>query len=759
MASKDGPGHAPMVHVHGRQFHLTNGLVSYIFEANEYGKLLNLYFGAGVPDREDFDYLVEYQHRPMSSCPQEGNLLYSLEHLRQEFPEYGASDYRRPAISVRQPNGSAITNLEYTGFRIIEGKPGLSGLPALYVDSTDDAKTLEVVLLDKLAGLRVRLWYSVIADLPIIARSARVENIGAEALEIERLVSFNLDLPDADYEMTELTGAWARERNVERHRLHSGTQTVESLRASSGHFFNPVSALARPGTNEHSGQVVAAAFIYSGSYEISAQVDTYGVTRLQVGFDDFDFHWHLGAGETFQTPEALMSFTVEGYNGMSQTFHDVVRKHLVRGPWRDKERPILINNWEATYFDFDEDKLVSIARKAHDAGVELFVLDDGWFGDRQDDTSGLGDWYPNPRRLPHGLKSLVQRINDLGMLFGLWFEPEMISKKSKLYEAHPDWVIRTPGRAMSHGRNEYVLNFADDKVVDGIYEQMKALLSSADISYIKWDMNRNISEGYDATRGFERQGELFHRYVLGVYKLHELLLQAFPNLLIEGCSSGGGRFDLGMLYYTPQIWASDNTDAVARMKIQYGTSMFYPLGSMGSHVSIVPNHQSGRVTPLCTRASVAMFGTFGYELDLARLSTRDYEEVKAQIAFFKRFREVIHAGVFYRLVSPFEGQRDAAAWMAVSEDRRTAIVGDYHMLAVPNSAFKRLYLEGLDAKMHYKVHCTGVSSIEGLIFTGSELMKVGMVSSDASSGESGGVNPLGETEDFASRLFVLSAQD
>ena len=742
-----------------RQFHLTNGLMSYIFAANGAGKLINLYMGAAVPDREDFSYLIELQHRPVSSCPVEGDLTYSLEHLRQEFPEYGTSDYRRPAISIRQTSGSTITDFRYTGYRITEGKPALTGLPATYVDDASEAMTLEVDLLDEPTGVTITLSYSIMRDLPVIARSVRVSNTGKQSVIIERLASLNLDLPDCDYVMTELTGAWARERAIRRQPLHPGTQAIESLRGASGHFANPVAAFARPNTTESTGEVIGMGLVYSGSYAISAQVDSYDVARLQAGFDDLTFRWHLDVHETFQSPETVLVYTPNGYDGMSQAFHRLVLRHLVRGPWRDRERPILINNWEATYFDFNEEKLVRIASKAKDVGVELFVLDDGWFGERNDDTAGLGDWTPNKERLPDGLGRLSRRINDLGMKFGLWFEPEMVNKESDLYQTHPDWVIHTPGRHESHGRNQYVLNFANSQVVDAIYDQMYRLLSGANISYIKWDMNRNITEAYDITRGAEHQGELLHRYILGVYELHERLLQVFPNLIIEGCASGGGRFDLGMLYYVQQIWASDDSDAVERMRIQYGTSLFYPLASMGAHVSIVPNHQTGRVTPIATRANVAMFGTFGFELDLAQLTEQEYAQVEDQTAFFKRYRKLIHTGSFHRLISPFEADRDKAAWMVVAEDRRTAIVADYRILTHPNTAYTRLYPRGLNPDMPYHVSCTGPSTIDGGTFTGAELMNVGLMSSDASAGQPGDGNPLGSTADFTSRLFVLEAID
>jgi len=755
-ATQTAHGAAIIVNEQNRQFHLTNGRISYIIKADEQGTLLSLYFGKAVPDREDFGYLIELAHRPTSTCRIDGDLHYSLEHLRQEYPEYGTGDYRTPAIAVRQPNGSDMVDLTYDGYHVSQGKPKLEGLPATYVDNEDDAATLSIDLVDRLIGLSVTLNYTVFADKPAVARSVVISNNGADALSVERAMSLSLDLPDSDYDMTEFTGAWSRERHPHTQHLHYGTQQIESLRNASGHFANPVAAFARPGASEDHGEVIGLAFEYSGNFDLHAEVDTYDVTRLQLGINERGFAWHLEPGETFQTPEALIAYSDEGYDGMSRAFHRLVLDNIVRGAWKRRERPILINNWEATYFDFDEDKLVDIARTAKQAGVELFVLDDGWFGARNNDTAGLGDWTPNPARLPQGLAGLSKRINDLGLKFGLWFEPEMVNKDSDLYRAHPDWAVHTPGRHMNHGRNEFLLNFADKDVVDNIYGQMSRLLDEANIAYIKWDMNRFVSEGYDVTRGAEHQGEAYHRYILGVYDLLERLLQRFPDLIIEGCASGGGRFDMGMLYYTPQIWCSDDTDAIERLKIQYGTSYFYPLSAMGAHVSVVPNHQANRITPIETRANVAMFGTFGYELDLNTLSEEEFGKVRSQIEFFKRYREIIHTGDFHRLVSPDGNEQ--AAWMVVSRDRKTAIVGDYRILLTPNSRYMRLHLRGLDENTQYRVSCTGASSIDGAAFTGAELMRIGMVSSDGSYGEMGDSEPLGKASDFSSRLFVLTAE-
>ena len=503
---------------------------------------------------------------------------------------------------------------------------------------------------------------------------------------------------------------------------------------------------SRPGAGEDSGEVIGLSLVYSGNFLAQVEVDAWDTARVTLGINPFGFDWKLSPGESFQTPEAVMVYSDQGMNAMSRTFHRLYRSRLARGQWRDRPRPILINNWEATYFDFTEDKLVTIAEAAHKDGVELFVLDDGWFGARCNDFAGLGDWTPNRDRLPEGLASLARRINGLGMQFGLWFEPEMVNKDSDLYRAHPDWIIHTPGRRDSHGRNQYVLDLSRSEVVDCVYGQMAKLLSEADISYIKWDMNRSISEPFSAALPPDRQGELFHRYILGVYSLYERLTANFPHVLFESCASGGGRFDPGMLYYAPQGWVSDDSDAIERLKIQYGTSFCYPISSIGAHVSAVPNHQVNRITPLATRANVACFGTFGYELDLNRLTAEEREEVRAQVAFMKEYREIIQFGDFYRLRSPFEG--NFTAWMAVSPDRRTALVGWYRLLSEINGPCRRLMLRGLDPDLCYTVD--GQRS-----HYGDELMRVGLLVTDSGAGErQPDERPIC---DFDSPVYVLKA--
>ncbi len=733
-------------HEKSQTFHLTNGRISYLMKVLPNGTLGQLYFGRAIRDREDFDHLLEFASRPMSSCVFEGNPCFSLEHCRQEYPSHGSTDFRRPAVELRQPNGSRITSFVYHSHTVAPGKPALKGLPATYCEQDSEAETLTIRLRDELLNVSVYLNYTLFASHPALARSARIVNEGGLELHLTHAMSLSLDLPDMEYELLHFSGAWGRERHLKVRKLEQGVQSVESLRGHSSHNHNPFVMLRRPGTDEDQGEVLGFSLVYSGNFLAQAEVDTWDTTRITLGINPFGFDWKLEPGQGFQTPEAVAVYSHQGMGAMSRTFHTLYRSRLARGEWRDRPRPILINNWEATYFNFDEDKLVSIAQAAKRDGVELFVLDDGWFGARRSDRAGLGDWIANPELLPQGIPGLAERIEALGMRFGLWFEPEMVNRDSDLYRAHPDWLLQTPGRTPSHGRNQFVLDFSRPEVVDRVHAMMADILSGAKVSYVKWDMNRSITEAYSTALPPDRQGEVFHRYILGVYDLYERLTSAFPHVLFESCASGGGRFDPGMLYYAPQAWTSDDSDAAERLKIQYGTSFCYPVVSMGAHVSAVPNHQVNRATPLSTRANVAYFGTFGYELDLNRLTSEEREQVRAQIAFMKEHRDVIQFGDFYRLLSPFQG--NYTAWMAVSPDRRTALVGWYKTLNEVNGPFRRLRLRGLDPALCYTVDGTSAHY-------GDELMEVGLVTTDSSAGECrDGQRP---SRDFDSHIFVLRA--
>lgn len=737
-----------------RVFHLYNGNISYLMMVLPNGQLGQLYFGKRLRDRADFSDLLEVVARPMSTCVFEDSKAYSMEHIKQEYPVYGATDYRYPAVEVRQKNGSTLSEFVYDGYEILQGKPGLPGLPATYVESPQEAQTLVISLKDPVTEIRVNIRYTIFARGGILAKSVCFVNEGTQDVHLTNAMSLCLDLPDDAYDWVQLSGAWARERQIKVRPLEPGVVSVGSMRGNSSHEHNPFVILKRPDATEHTGEVIGCSLIYSGNFLMQAEVDAHSTTRLLAGIHPHGFDWKLKAGDRFHTPEAVLVYSDEGMNKMSQTFHKLYQKRLARGYWRDKVRPILINNWEATYFDFTEERLLEIAKKAKSCGVELFVLDDGWFGGRRHEKAGLGDWIVNPELLPEGITGLAEKMECIGMKFGLWFEPEMVNEDSDLFRAHPDWILATPNRARSHGRFQYVLDYSRKEVVDAIYEMMAKILSEAKVSYVKWDMNRSISECYSAVLPANQQGEVFHRYILGVYDLYERLTSTFPKVLFESCASGGGRFDPGILYYAPQGWTSDDTDAVERMKIQYGTSLCYPVSSMGSHVSVVPNHQLNRMTPLHTRANVAYFGTFGYELDLNKLTEEEIVQVKEQIAFMKEYREVIQYGTFYRLKSPFEG--NVMSWMAVSEDQKCAIVGWYRVLNMVNGDFTRVKLTGLNPDFLYTVDVYEKTCRRGGIHYGDELMYLGLNTTDDSAGQV----EVGEqiSSDYASRVYVLRAE-
>ena len=736
-------------HKETKTFHLYNEEISYIMCVLENGHMGQLYYGKRIHDKSDFSYLIEKCSRPMTSYIFEGDRSFSLEHIRQEYPVYGTTDYRHPAIEILQENGSNISDFKYIGYEILKGKPILKGLPATYTEREEEAETLKIILKDSLTGAKLTLLYTIFSKGSAIARSTHICNEGEKVLHLQNIMSLSIDLPDKDYIWMQLSGAWSRERYIKNRVLEQGITAIDSMRGNSSHEHNPFMVLKRPDAGEMSGEVIGFSLVYSGNFRIQAEVDTHDVTRITVGINPDRFDWKLEPGEEFQTPEAVMVYSDAGLNKMSHTFHHLYAKRLARGYWRDRPRPILNNNWEATYFNFTEDRLVQIASKAKECGVELFVLDDGWFGQRNDDHAGLGDWVANPDRLPNGIKGLAERIEAMGIKFGLWFEPEMTNKDSDLYRAHPDWILQTPGRNTSHGRYQYVLDFSRKEVVDHIYKMMAKILSEAKVSYIKWDMNRSITECYSATLPADRQGEVFHRYILGVYDLYERLTSEFPEVLFESCSSGGGRFDPGMLYYTPQGWTSDDSDAIERLKIQYGTSMCYPISSMGSHVSVIPNHQVFRKTPLHTRANVAYFGTFGYELDLNSLTEEEIAQVKEQIIFMKKYRRLFQFGDFYRLKSPFE--ENETVWMVVSEDKETAIVGYYRVLNGVNQPYSRVRLQGLNPDILYENVRNNTENF------GDELMNFGLITTDVTAGEvPGDATPC---TDFESRIYVLKAKE
>lgn len=734
-------------HEKAREFHLYNKEVSYIMKIMENGQIENLYYGKRIKDREDFSYLHEEISRSLTSVnvPEPGVL--SMEYTKQEYPSYGTGDYRSPAFTVLQEDGSRISAFAYVGHNIFNGKKELKPLPATYTESDEEAQTLEIILYDDLIDTELVLSYTIYEAYPVITRNARFTQKGTEKIVLERALSMSVEFGDMDFEMVHLAGAWARERYVKTRKLEMGIQSIQNLHGTgSSAEHNPFLALKRPHTTESQGEVYGFSLVYSGNFLAQTEVTTFDLTRVTMGIHPEGFSWELNQGETFQTPEVVMVYSDQGLNKMSQVYHRLYRTRLMRGYWRDKARPILLNNWEATYFDFNEEKILNIAKKAKEVGVELFVLDDGWFGARNDDYRGLGDWYVNLEKLPDGISGLSRKIEALGLKFGLWVELEMVNKDSDLYRAHPDWIIGAPGRFESHGRHQHVLDFSRKEVVDYIYEMISKVLRESSISYIKWDMNRYMSEPYSRGASAAHQGMVMHKYILGVYDLYTRLTTEFPEILFESCASGGARFDPAMLYFAPQTWTSDDTDASERVKIQYGTSMVYPVVSMGSHVSAVPNHQLLRTTPLETRGNVAYFGTFGYELDLNLLSDEEIEMVKKQITFMKQYRDLIQVeGDFYRMLSPFAG--NDAAWMVVSRDQTEAIAGFYQRLNKINASWLRLRLQGLSEDSLYEVSRNVLGETKSYQAYGSELMYAGIPIDREELNEKGG--------DFASLLYVL----
>lgn len=699
-------------------FHLQSQNSSYIIQLVR-GYAAHVYYGRKLRQDSNLKGMLSFNERAsFSPNPIPDDKSISLDTLPQEYPQYGSSDFRSPAYQVKLANGTRVTELAYRTHRILQGKPDLKGLPAVYTEHESEAETLELELSDAVSGLTVILSYTVFADSAAITRSARIVNESGAPLELERALSASLDFADSDYDALYLSGAWARERHVQRRRLAPGVTGIGSRRGSSSHQQNPFFALLRPDANERQGEVYGVSLVYSGNFIAEAEVEQFGMTRLQIGLNPFDFSWHLEPGESFQTPEVVLVYSNEGLGGMSREYHRLYRTRLCGGQHRDRERPILVNNWEATYFDFNADKIEAIAQAGSKLGIELFVLDDGWFGRRDRDNSSLGDWFEDRRKLPGGLKDLANRVKATGLQFGLWFEPEMVSPDSDLYRSHPDWCLHVPDRRRTEAREQLVLDMSRSDVREYLYERLSDIFSTVPVTYVKWDMNRNMTEIGSSEIPADRQKEIAHRYILGLYELLERLTGEFPHILFESCSGGGGRFDPGMLYYMPQTWTSDDTDAVERLKIQYGTSLVYPVSTMGAHVSAVPNHQVERTTSLTFRGDVAMSGNFGYELDLTKFTAEEQETAKQQIETYKEIRGLVQQGELYRLLSPFEGNE--TSWMFVSRDRNEALLFYFKVLAEPNAPLRNVKLEGLDPEKNYCLEASGE------IYGGDRLMALGL---------------------------------
>lgn len=677
---------------------------SYIFGVIDEGYLVHGYFGKKICG-DDLTYLLRLTENPWVPKTNMRDKGTFMDATAFEYPCHGTGDYREPCLMVMDDEGMTATDLRYVSHKVYKGKPALEGLPATFANE-NEAETLEITCIDKHTGLEAVLVYTVFNDLDVITRSVRLKNTGTAPLNVKRVLSMCVDFDNDSYDMITLNGSWARERCMERCRLHHGKQGIDSVKGESSHQNNPFMALVSHNADEDCGEAYGFNFVYSGNFFAQAEVTQHKYTRAVMGINHFDFNWLLEPGEEFVAPEVVMVYSDKGIGKMSRTFHDLYRQHLIRGEYRNKRRPILINNWEATYFNFDTDKLIGIAEQASKLGIEMLVMDDGWFGHRDSDNSSLGDWFVYEKKLKGGLKHLVDEVNKLGMKFGIWFEPEMISPDSELYRKHPDWAIQVRGREMTMSREQYVLDYSNKEVRDCVYGMMKDILDNANIEYIKWDMNRQLTEVGSTSLPKKRQRELWHRYVLGVYDLMNRLTTDYPHILLENCSGGGARFDPGMLYYSPQIWCSDDTDAIERLKIQHGTTICYPASAMGAHVSDCPNHTVGRSTPFSTRGNVAMVGTFGYELDVTRIPQEDRDAIPAQIAEFNKYNPIIRTGDQYRIGNVFE-DNTWDAWIFVAKDKSEAVFTFVQVLGRPNYRSRRIKLKGLDPKSAYKNMETG----------------------------------------------------
>lgn len=718
-----------------RYFHLRAGETSYIIGIEREEWPVHLYWGRAIHEWQGAAPLP-FDEFTFPPGPFGDDLRFSTDLLPLEYPSADAGDFRDTLLGVRWENGTQVCDLRYKDYRIVQGKPSLEGLPAVYVEKDEEAETLILRLEDEVGALEVELWYTVFANHNAICRSARYRNKGTAAFTLTGACSASVDFRENELDLITLWGGHNNERNLERRPLAHGTSEVSSIRGASSHNFSPFVALCRPQTNEFAGEVWSMHFVYSGNFKAVAHSAHNSSARLSMGLHPQRFSWKLTPGECFQVPETVMVYSAEGLNSMSGTYHELYRTRLARGKWRDMSRPVLLNSWEATYYDFDEEKLCELAKKGSELGMELFVLDDGWYGRRHNVETSLGDWVPHLEKFPDGLDSLVKRITDTGMRFGIWFEPEMVSIDSDLYRAHPDWIIAVPGRSPYHarGKGQMILDLSRSEVCEYIISSLSAILKNPSITYVKWDMNRYMTGIYSAELPADHQGEVAHRYILGLYHVLETLTKRFPEVLFECCSGGGGRCDPGMLYYMPQTWISDNSDAVCRLKIQYATSLMFPAISCGCHVSACPNHQVGRITPFSTRTTVAMSGNLGYELNITNLSEEEEKSIKSDIALYKKIRHTVQFGRFYRLLSPYAGNE--TAWCLVAPDGGQVVAMYVKELTEPTPKTSLLRLTGLDAEALYRNTATGQ------VYGGDELMYVGVVA------------PY-EKEDFYSKLWVF----
>ncbi len=692
---------------------------TYQMKVDDHGVLLHTYYGAPA-DETDFSYLIGPEDRGFSGQPgdEKKNRTYSMDYYPLEYPVQGNGDFRVKTLKAGFEGEVPALDLRFVSYELEKGKYSLPGLPALFEAEAGEVETLKITLKDRLEEIYVTLFYGVFEKKNVITRAASIENRSEKNVTLKRALSLGLDFMEGDMDLIHFYGKHAGERQFERRNLPHGITEISSSRGTSSHHHNPFVILCDKDTTEDFGNAYGVSFIYSGGFRIQMEKDQVDGIRLVCGLDDEEFLWKLAPGETFVTPEAALSYSEKGLTALSDQFQKAYHANLIRSPWKDKKRPTLVNNWEATYFGFDAEKLLKIAGEAADLGLDMLVLDDGWFGKRDDDNSGLGDWFVNEKKLGCTMKELVDRVNALGLKFGIWLEPEMVSEDSDLYRTHPDWVLQIPGREPNRSRNQLVLDLSRKEVREYMKKFIDDTLSCANISYVKWDMNRSVDNVYSAADPTLSQGAIRHKYVLGLYEVMEDMLTRHPDLLLEGCSGGGGRFDAGMLYYAPQIWCSDNTDAIERLRIHYGTSFGYPMSSVSAHVSVCPNHQNGRVTPFKTRGICAMQGSFGYELDLSKLSEEDKAEARRQITVYNENWELFQSGSYYRLNSPMENH-DYTAWSYVSKDQRKVSLSVIYTDLHGNPKPVRVKLKGLKKDASYDV--------DGTVYTGTALMRGGLL--------------------------------
>ncbi len=712
-----------------RIFTLQTKQTTYQMKVDDFGFLLHLYYGTRVSG--DMDYLLTYYDRGFSGNPNDvgNNRTYSMDVLPQEYPTLGTGDYRNSALVLRGHDESECCDLRYAGYEIREGKYELEGLPAVYAGEKE-AQTLKIVLEDNVSKVRVQLLYGVLEDEDIITRSVKITNYGTACVVVEKAASACLDFITGQYDLLSFYGRHTMERNLQRIRIGHGSHSIGSRRGTSSHQYNPAVIVAEKNTTENTGDCYGMVFVYSGNFLCEAEQDQFDQTRVLMGLQSDLFHYPLESGQTLEIPETIMCYSDRGFGDLSVKYHRCIRNHICNGARSRRTtgmqgngssetgfvpRPVLVNSWEAAYFNFTGETIVELAREAAGLGIDMVVMDDGWFGKREDDNSGLGDWQVNEKKLGCSLSELVRRINAEGVKFGIWIEPEMISEDSDLYREHPDWAMQNPGRNPARGRNQLVLDFSREDVREHIFDQICRVLDQGNIEYIKWDMNRSVTDFYSVEN---RQGRVSYDFVTGLYDFMEKLLARYPKLMIEGCSGGGGRFDAGMMYYTPQIWCSDNTDALDRLRIQYGTSFFYPMSTVSAHVSAVPNHQTGRITSLRTRGIVAMTGAFGYELSLSRLSAEEKGEIREQIRQYKEFEPLISTGDYYRLSNPFEDA--CASWMFVSADRKQILL---HVVILENHGNMTVNYVRLKELLPDAVY---EETASGKCYCGSALMQAGI---------------------------------